>query len=177
VLLALLHAAEQPFAVGNWPEDWAKPPRMDALFGVDFHPSSVRRANSALGDRAQITVGDLREVAIRGADVIVILDVLHYLEPAAQDDLLDRIRRALRPRGRLLARVCDGTAGMHFALTCAADWLACAMRGQLYSRFHTRTLAAWIGAFGRHGFEVEHAPMSAGTPFANVLLQASVIPR
>jgi hypothetical protein len=39
-----------------------------------------------------------------------------------------------------------------------------------------RTLAAWSAQLQALGFDVRSQPMSAGTPFANVLLIAKVAP-
>jgi SAM-dependent methyltransferase len=172
VLLALLLAAEQRFTAGHWPGDWARAPRTAGLLGIDLHEEAVRRAAVALGDQAVIIEADLRDAPIPDAGVAVILDVLHYLEPDTQEALLDRVRIALPPGGRLIARVGDAAAGARFALTCAGDWFGAALRGQVLPRFHTRTIAAWIALLGRHGFAVEQVPMSAGPPFANVLLDA-----
>jgi hypothetical protein len=38
-----------------------------------------------------------------------------------------------------------------------------------------RTLAEWVARLQSLGFEVQSQPMSAGTPFANVLLVARVV--
>ena len=41
-----------------------------------------------------------------------------------------------------------------------------------WPRLYMRGLKAWIAAVEQASFHVEAAPMSAGTPFANVLLVA-----
>src|SRR5262249_58316512 len=50
-------------------------------------------------------------------DALPILDVIHYLEPVAQETLLSRVRAALAPGGLLLLRICDTDAGLRSVLT------------------------------------------------------------
>jgi len=68
--------------------------------------------------------------------------------------------------------VADAAAGLRFRITLAGDALVTMARGTLRPRFHCRALADWVAAFEHAGFRVETAPMSAGTPFANVMLIA-----
>jgi hypothetical protein len=44
------------------------------------------------------------------------------------------------------------------------------LRGARVGRYHCRPVQAWERRLGEAGFRVEARPMSAGTPFANVLL-------
>ena len=78
------------------------------------------------------------------------------------------------PRGgRFITRVGDAAAGSRYALTRAGDWLVTVSRGTLRPRFHCRTAAEWSALLSRRGFAIVAEPMSAGTPFANVLLTAT----
>jgi SAM-dependent methyltransferase len=172
VLAALLLAARAAFEQGRWPAQWPAPPRLAAALGVDLRGRAIRAARIALGDRARFEVGDARRVALPVCDAIVLLDVLHYLPAADQERLLAGCARALDPRGVLIARVADAGAGLRFAVTLAGDALVTMARGTWWPRFHCRRLGEWVGAFEHAGFRVETAPMSAGTPFANVLLVA-----
>ena len=172
VLAALLLAAREDYEQGRWPPEWPAPPRLAAVRGVDLRAGAIRAARTALGARARFEVGDVRRVALPACDAIVLLDVLHYLASADQGRLLAACARTLDPRGVLIARVADAAAGLRFALTLAGDALVTMARGTWRPRFHCRTLAEWVAAFERAGFRVETAPMSAGTPFANVMLIA-----
>jgi SAM-dependent methyltransferase len=172
VLAALLLAARADYERGRWPPEWPAPPRLAQLLGVDLRGRAIRRARTALGARARFEVGDVRDVALPACDAIVLLDVLHYLPAADQERLLAACARALDARGVLVARVADARAGLRFRVTLACDALVTIARGTLRPRFHCRALAEWVAAFGRAGFRVETAPMSEGTPFANVLLIA-----
>jgi len=172
LLGALLLAARERFERGAWPAAWPAPPRLASIVGIDQRARAVRAARAALGERARVIVGDLRAAVVPACDAIVILDVLHYLDTAAQEALLTRCRAALDRGGVLLLRVADADAGPRFWLTCATDWIVTLARaGPL--RLHCRSLAGWAELVAQLGFgELRAAPMSAGTPFANVLVTA-----
>ena len=169
-LLALLVAARDQHRAGHWPAGWPPPPARLVLRGIEFLAKDVARANAALGDEGAVERGDLRTVPLPPGDVIVLMDVLHYLEPEAQERLLARIAQALGPRGIFLTRVGDPSAGFAAALTWAVDQMVAVARGQGLHRFHRRTIAEWTAALERHGFAVTAEPMNGAVPFANVLL-------
>jgi hypothetical protein len=117
-------------------------------------------------------MGDLRSTAFGEADVVVMLDVLHYIEPDAQSEALRRAREALAGGGTLLIRMADAARGLRFRITTALDLAATRMRGHRVKRLHHVPLDKRRRELESHGFRVEVAPMSEGTPFANVLLVA-----
>jgi SAM-dependent methyltransferase len=169
VLPAFLVAARSYCERGEWPAGWPPPPRLASALGVDLRRRAVVAARIAVGDRAQFVHSDIRSAAIPACDTIAILDVLHYLPVPDQDRVLERCATALAPGGVLLARVGDADAGLRALVTRVADQAITLLRGSL-PRLHTRGLTPWIAAVKRAGFDVAAMPMSAGTPFANVLL-------
>ncbi|MCZ7566339.1 MAG: class I SAM-dependent methyltransferase [Burkholderiales bacterium] len=167
-----MFAARDCHARGVWPSAWPAPAQLASVWGVDLDPRRVRAGRLALGARAALEIGDLRTAAIPPSDAIVLLDVLHYVPPEAQRAVLARSRRALSDGGVLLLRVADAGAGMRFRLTSLADRIATVARGGP-PRLYSRALPAWIALLTELGFgDVRSAPMSACTPFANVLLVA-----
>ena len=72
----------------------------------------------------------------------------------------------------LLLRVADAAPTLRFRYTLAVDRVVNALRGRGWARLHSRPAAAWRAELESLGFSVEAVPMSAGTPFANVLLAA-----
>ncbi|MGZ5662558.1 MAG: methyltransferase type 11, partial [Usitatibacter sp.] len=126
----------------------------------------------AAGQAATFTCGDIRSADLGDVDTVVILDVLHYIDFAAQENVLRRIRAALGHGGVLLLRVGDKSPALRFRFTDAVDRLVMALRGHRLERLYTRPLAEWKKQLVEMGFSVEAIPMSAGTPFANVLLVA-----
>jgi SAM-dependent methyltransferase len=171
-LLALLVAAREQHRAGRWPAGWPAPPSHLHLRGIEVLRADVRRARLALGAEAEIEEADLRVARVTPSDVIVLLDVVHYLEPPAQDRLLAAIAAALPPKGLLLMRVGDVTAGIPALLTRIIDHLVTLARGSGLHPFHCRTVPQWVAALERLGFAVDAEPKSEGTPFANVLLVA-----
>jgi SAM-dependent methyltransferase len=171
VLIAFLRAARACFEAGEWPQGWPAPPRLAWARGVDLRRRAIAAARIALGERATFRVGDVREAAVPPCDAIAILDVLHYMPHADQARVLARCRQALAPGGVLLLRIGDADAGLRATITRLADQAITLLRGGA-PRLYTRGLSSWIAEVEHAGFRVEAAPMSAGTPFANVLIVA-----
>ncbi|MGH8706678.1 MAG: class I SAM-dependent methyltransferase, partial [Burkholderiales bacterium] len=146
--------------------------RRPAYRGIELMARDVARARRALGADCGVQQGDIRNAAFGGADVVVLLDVLHYLRLEDQDAVLRRVRDALAPGGVLLLRVGDAAAGLPFRLSNWVDWTVALARGHGATRFHCRSVAQWRTTLEALGFAVQAEPMSRGTPFANVLLSA-----
>ena len=178
LLCALLNAAHARHAGGQWRADWPKPPALARYDGIELVPRDAEWGRAmaahwaASPAPARFVVGDMRDTAFPPCDVAVILDVLHYVDHDAQRAILARVREALDPQGTLLLRVADEAPTLRFRYTLLVDRLAMAARGHRFSRLWCRPLAAWRELLEGLGFHVESAPMSAGTPFANVLLVA-----
>jgi predicted exporter/SAM-dependent methyltransferase len=76
------------------------------VYGIDPDPERVRVASLALGDRGRIVIGAaprLPESAAK-AELVLLLDMLHYLDDATLHELLVNCRSALDTQGRLLIR-------------------------------------------------------------------------
>ena len=170
VLLALLLAARDQHRAGTWPAGWAPPPARFVLHGIEFLARDVARGNLALAGEGRVEHGDLRHAPIPSGDVVVLMDVLHYLEPDAQERLLARVADALDPRGLFLTRVGDPSARFTAGFSWVLDQCVAFARGQGLHRFHRRTIGEWTAVLERHGFAVTAEPMNGGKLFANVLL-------
>ncbi|AAZ98705.1 conserved hypothetical protein [Thiobacillus denitrificans ATCC 25259] len=172
LLAAWLFAARTLFAMGKWPRNWSTPPQPGEIRGIDLLAADVRRAQTALPAPARFEQGDMRYADFGQADVVVIMDVLHYVDPAAQDDVLRRVRAALAPGGLLLTRVGDASAGLAFRLSNWVDRTVAFFRGTRLPPLHCRPLHEWVAALEALGFAVETASMNGDLPFANVMLVA-----
>lgn len=170
LIAATLLAADAIRSNGGWPAGWPPAPSGVRIRGVELMPRDVDRARQALGNRIAIEQGDIRTSTYGTADAVVILDVLHYLQPADQEAVLARVRAALAPGGTLILRVGDADAGVRFQVSLWVDRIVTFARGHRIAALHCRPLTAWTALLERLGFAVETVPMSAGTPFANVLL-------
>nr|WP_314631276.1 class I SAM-dependent methyltransferase [uncultured Noviherbaspirillum sp.] len=174
LLASWLLSAKALHDAGDWPAGWPAAPAARALHGIELMPRDVERARRALGDAAVFTVGDMCRADFGKVDAVVVLDVLHYVSIAAQDDVLRRIRDALAPRGVLVLRVGDADGGWPFRFSVWVDHVVTFVRGHRNSRLHCRPLSAWKQALAGLGFTVRSLPMNQGTPFANILLVAEL---
>ena len=177
LLAAWFLAAEQLAVQGDWPEAMA-PPKGLHFRGVELMAREADCGNRALqpihGKRVQLSGGDMREADMRNTDVIAILDVLHYISRTEQDRMLDRIRAALDMGGLFVTRVGDASGRLRFALSQIVDFGISFAHGHRSGRLWCRPLADWVSALEARGFAVQAIPMSAGTPFANVMLVSRV---
>ena len=175
IALSLLDAARGAHAARTTHEtsrvDGAVAVAPGELRGVDRNVAAVRVAQAALGDRATIEVADLASYQPPDADIVLLLDVLHYLDAEAQERLLARACRALRTGGVLLVREPDASRGVRFLATRSSERCMAILRGHLRQRFHYRTEALWLAMLRGHGLDVKRTDASRGTPFANVLLE------
>ncbi len=142
------------------------------LLGIDCDPRAVKVARRALASAATIQRGDLAQHPVPACATAVLLDVLHYLPAAAQEDLLARTTAALGPHGLLLMREVDAAGGARFQLTRTAERLRAILRGHLRQSFHYRSREEWRRLLVERGLRIEGGPAVEGTPFANVLLVA-----
>ncbi len=175
LLAALLRAAVAPAAAASWPGDWAQQPHGVRMHGIELAEREMRwaRCLTCSGpDEASVSFeqADLRSAEFGIADVVVLLDVLHYLAPAEQQRLLARVRDCLTPGGVLLLRVADANAGFGFVWSVLIDKLVLVARGSRRLGLHCRPLGQWRDMLLALGFTVRIVPMHAGTLFANLLL-------
>ena len=178
LLASLLQACADAAAAGRWPAAWPAAPVASAYTGIELMAKDAARARAALhGLPLQPTfiTADMCRAPLPECDVVVILDVLHYVDHAAQDALLQRVAAAVRPtQGRLLLRVGDADDRRAFAVSQWVDRVVTTARGHRVAPTFGRPLAAWVAALEGQGYAVRTVPMSRGTPFANVLLVADL---
>lgn len=178
LLAAWCLAAEQLSKRGAWPTKLAIPAAGLSFRGVELMAREAQCGNDALqplyGQRVQLTGGDMRVADLSELDVIAILDVLHYIPHAEQDQMLDRIRAALGRGGIFVTRVGNAGGGWRFKMSQLVDSCISFVQGHRLERMWCRPVSAWTQALEDRGFAVEALPMSAGTPFANVMLVARV---
>jgi len=175
LLASLLGAAARVARDGRWPSGWAEPPLDVRVRGIELQRRDVERARDALGDACDIVCADMRSAPFADVDTVVILDVLHYVSEPEQDAVLTRVRAALPAGGKLVLRIGDAAARGGFAASQWADRVVTFVRGHGVAPLAGRTLAAWRTRLEQLGFAVASEPMHAGTPFANVLIVATVV--
>ena len=172
-LFSWLLAARQLYEKGHWPSDWAPAPKPLSLRGFELMQKDVDRAGRAFGPEhpvVDIRQGDMCKVDFGQADVVTILDALHYVDHGRQKDVLKRIRAALPAGGLFLTRVGDAGAGLPYHICNWLDHAVTFARGHRLPTLYCRKLAEWIDLLKNQGFHVETKPMSEGKPFANIML-------
>lgn len=172
ILLSTLIAARQCYDSGVWPGGWPAPSARLQLRGIDLLPRDIRRARQALGELVIFEWGDICETPFPNSDVVVMLDVLHYVARREQEEVLFRVAECLGDSGRLLLRVADTQAGARSVFTYLGDRVGTLLRGELWPRHIHRPISEWSKLLEQLGFRVSTRPMSQGTPFSNILLIA-----
>jgi SAM-dependent methyltransferase len=174
-----LWAAEQQQAKGLWFQGWAAAPKNVKVHGIELMQSDVDRANEALKNvvnLASFECEDMCKAKFEPCNVVVILDVLHYVSFDHQNDVLDRIGKALRQgatptaKGKLLLRVGDASAGLPFKISNWVDHVVTFARGHRLPRLYCRSVHDWTQTLTGFGFSVQPMAMHEGTPFANIML-------
>ena len=172
LLASLLTAAA---GAASRPRGWPVAHPLKGYFGVDLMQADITRATAALGHlspRVRFAQGDMCESAFPACDIVVILDVLHYVPIDAQNAVIDRVIAALRAHGRLLLRIGDERGGLGFAISQWVDRVVTRVRGHRVTPTFCRPLADWVLLLQDKGLSVQAIPMHQGTPFANILLRA-----
>ena len=101
-----------------------------ALWGCDLDARRIEAATRALaGLDARLSAGDARTFPLPAAGLILIIDVLQYLDPADQAALLRRCAGTLAPGGRLLFRLPASGPGLHTRATYWLDRLLLGLAG------------------------------------------------
>ncbi len=172
ILAALMLAARARFESGLWPSDWAVPPAQLRLYGIESERRAAQRAQVTLGDRVAIRTADLRDAPLPEADIVVMIDVLHYLEPDLQVSLLERVAQSLRGGGLLILRVADASGGWRFHLGKAADRFGSLLSARGLPRHYHRPIGHWLRLLGALGFEPAVESNREKRSFANVLVWA-----
>jgi SAM-dependent methyltransferase len=175
LLLALIAAGRQEYRLGRWPQTWPAPPRELELRGIELEPRRVRiarRALEVLDAGVRIDCADARDATFPPSSVIAFVDVLLYLNRDEQQRVLRKAVDALTANGLLILREADDRPDVRFQITRLTERLCLAMRGRFRQQLHQRATDEWRGLLEGLGLTVEVEPMSAGTPFSNMLFVA-----
>jgi uncharacterized protein (DUF2062 family)/trans-aconitate methyltransferase len=142
------------------------------LVGCDLDAHRVAVARQALSSlNADVTVADIREFELPAAGLILILDVLQYLDAREQQALLKRCCSALTPGGILVFRVHDRERGLRSAIAIAFDRLLFACGG-VGIRPRVLSIAEYRGALENAGMQLEERRFENRLPLAHVLFVA-----
>jgi len=177
LLFAMLEASarvarDSQIAAGSLPAlpiAWTK--------GFDAASSNVRWGQAMLAGRdqprltAEIVVADIRTVDLPVCDIVVAIDVLHYMPHFDQERLLRKIAAALAPGGRLILRVGDAAQARASRISSWVDRVVAAVRGQGRAPLWPRPLADWTRLLQQCGFEATAVKTYRSWWAVNVLLR------
>jgi uncharacterized protein (DUF2062 family)/2-polyprenyl-3-methyl-5-hydroxy-6-metoxy-1,4-benzoquinol methylase len=141
--------------------------------GVDSDRRKISVAQVAAAGAAHFEVQGALELGARDVDTLLLVDLLHYLPLADQDEMLERAASCVK-RGRILIRELDAMPSGRSAVTRAFEWLA---KASGYNRGgagrHYRPASELVAQLSSAGFSCEVQGASQGTPFGNVLIVAT----
>lgn len=141
----------------------------EVLTGFDFDAAKIEQAQQiAEAHRVEVSfsVGDVADALPVGAPGhAVIFDVLHYLDAAAQRELLDRVAARVAPGGMCLIRETPRDGTWRFRVTQIEEMAIHSILWMKSRAVHFPSVEEVIGPFARRGFSAEVHPLWGRTPF------------
>jgi SAM-dependent methyltransferase len=140
-----------------------------ALTGFDFDAGKIAQAQriaAANYEGVSFCVGDTADALPPGArGHVVIFDVLHYLDPTAQRDLLERAADRVARGGLCLIRETPRDGSWRFRATQLEELFIRSILWMKSGVRHFPTIAEVLAPFERRGFSTQVRPLWGGTPF------------
>ncbi len=138
------------------------------LSGCDLDASRIEAASHALsGLDVHLSRSDVLGFPLPAPGLILIIDVLQYLDPVDQDSLLRRCAGALVPDGRLVFRLPDTMRGPLAWTTRLLDLLLLGFSGRSY-----QSPEAYVGLLAEAGMSVEVRRYRNWLPLAHAVFYA-----
>jgi SAM-dependent methyltransferase len=168
--LAVLAEARRRADERSWPRE---PMVFRRMVGIETRRRVARLADLALGGDAQVVHAAAPDGLPGKISAALIIDVLHLMSDAAQQQLLDALRQRLETGGVILVREADASGGWGFRAVKFGNRVKNIAVGNWRQTFHFRTASEWQELFAGQGWSVETRTMGEGTPFANLLFRLS----
>lgn len=145
--------------------------------GLDWDLDKVQSARQVAKGlaRLQFQSADADALSLpeeAGVGTILLIDVLHYSPPNAQDALLRRAARAVRPGGSVYVRELDLDLGWRARVTQWQEKAGRALRLNRGKSLSFRRAKELVAVLESEGLEVEVVPSWGDLPLANVMLAA-----
>ena len=142
------------------------------LLGLDWDAAKIAVGKQAAASLKQVELvqNDIHQSGVPAADVVTLIDVLHYYPPAEQDALLAQVARALRPGGLLFIRETDPARQGGAGLTRFVERAMVRLGWNVGPAVRYRPLDELAAALAALGFSVSLAELAATTHPGNVLL-------
>lgn len=144
------------------------------VHGIEFDPRKHSAGLKATAGQAAVHLveADLESAPIPSCQVVTLIDVLHYFEPARQARILRRAADSLGSGGLLLIRENDGGRNGAIRFTRAFDRLSTIIGWNRGAKTHFRPRAEWIEELTAAGFRVSVSDVSGSLNPGNLLLVA-----
>jgi SAM-dependent methyltransferase len=141
--------------------------------GFDWDGDKVKLARAATTQLPGIGIeqGDVRELGIDKAGTIFLIDVLHYLEPAAQDEVMVRSIAALAPGGRLYIRDVNRSTQARSLINRWQERVGRWIGLHQGAGLHFRPLAELTALLASRGVETLVVPSWGKLPLSNLLIE------
>ena len=110
---------------------------------------------------------DLRDQLPEFSGTIAMLDILHYLPPADQNDLLSRVAERIAPGAMLVLRDCPRDPGFRYAATFLAEKFAQLISWNVSAPLHFPSRDSILKNFPPNEFTHDMNPLWGATPFNN----------
>jgi SAM-dependent methyltransferase len=145
---------------------------VSSLAGFDYDARKVRLA-SAAAPEADFASADAESFVFPRADTVLLVDVLHYLEPRMQDLLLEKAAAALTEGGRLIVREVEGKQRGSGWLTRTLERIGAKLGINQARTLSFRPLHELTHVLERLGLGCQTTDASKGTPLSNSLIVAT----
>lgn len=142
------------------------------LRGLDWDAEKISVGQNAAADLPHVRIerADIHHSELPPSDVISLIDVLHYYEPAQQDAFLRRVVASLRPGGSLLIRETDPARRGGAGLTRFVERAAVRLGWNLGPKVTYRPISELSSLLTSLGLAVDVVELAATTHPGNVLL-------
>ena len=100
------------------------------ITGIDFDNEKIRVADGGFlkSPRINFITADIMTFDFLPKDCIILSDVLHYIQPADQEQLLVKCMSNLRPGGMILIRDADESRAGHHSRARLTEWFSTGMK-------------------------------------------------
>ena len=141
------------------------------IVGLDRDFRKIRTAQriASAYPRIELRAQDLRGALIEFRGNIALLDVLHYLSPSDQTELLVALAEKVAPGAVLIIRDCPRDGGWRYFATFVAEKFAQLISWNISAPLHFPARESILEKFAPNEFECDVRPLWGSTPFNNHL--------
>lgn len=141
------------------------------IIGLDRDTRKIRTAQqiASVYPEVDLRAQNLHDRLPEFSGTIAMLDILHYLSPAEQSNLLFRLAKQIAPGGVLLLRDCPRDRGLRYAATFLAEKFAQLISWNVSTPLYFPSREIVLGSFSPNEFTHDVKPLWGATPFNNHL--------